>query len=683
VSSATDEKVKDKPGAAGKSEPKAKRPNPVALEVPVSVAGARPASAQDKRELFTEDTTTVLVFKDGAVIQLSAAITVGQLLFLTDKRSKREVVCQVVHKRNFRPTSCYVELEFTEPADNFWGVSFPEHEETEQRPPTAEAVEAEDTTEDDRSEPVTAPKTEDVTQLKKEVEALRAQLRELQQKQTAEEKKPDEDRDTQARRLAEAEAAARAAAESEAKERAERIEREARERAARLVEEARQKLQAQQARNVQPSEVNQPAQDETSRRLAEAEAAARAAAETEARQKGSWATDEESKKASEEARKWELESIENERKRKQDEQERREREQAEGENPPAAPEQVKEVPAAAPPPAPTVPKIGMKLPSAAAFTPLETAAPVSPEGVTANQAKEEIDPLDELLPKPSLDFSRAPKGLDPNDPYNIYKPLRKKAGWVEVVVAGVLVVLLVGGGGFAWYKGWLPFAHRPPKTAGPAATKAATPARPAAVASSAVANPGTTSVPAAGNNGTAGATTGTNATPVATEHASGGSNTFASPKSEATAPAVAEEKAPEKKAAEAKASGKKESAAKAGGAKSGKNHGKAETSSESTPKPAESVVPADAPVLPAKLLHAVQPIYPPDAMRNYITGDVRIEAVVDAAGHIGDFKILVGPPALRQAAIDALKQYEYAPATQGGKAVASKVVVTVKFWFDP
>ncbi|HET6929684.1 MAG TPA: hypothetical protein VFI45_05140, partial [Candidatus Acidoferrum sp.] len=72
------------------------RANPVALEVPVSVAGARPVSSKDNRELFTEETTTVLVFKDGAVIQLSAAVTVGQLLFLTEKKSKKEVVCQVV-----------------------------------------------------------------------------------------------------------------------------------------------------------------------------------------------------------------------------------------------------------------------------------------------------------------------------------------------------------------------------------------------------------------------------------------------------------------------------------------------------------------------------------------------------------------------------------------------------------
>ena len=91
----------------------------------------------------------------------------------------------------------------------------------------------------------------------------------------------------------------------------------------------------------------------------------------------------------------------------------------------------------------------------------------------------------------------------------------------------------------------------------------------------------------------------------------------------------------------------------------------------------------DQPVVPAKLLRAAQPIYPPDAMRNYITGDVRIEAEVDKRGQIGAMKILLGPKQFRQVAMDALKQYEYALATQGGKPVASKVTVTIKFWFDP
>ncbi len=78
--------------------------------------------------MFSEETETVLVAKDGAVIRLSAAVATGQLLFLTNKTSKKEVVCQVLKKRSFRPTSCYVELQFTEPDENFWGVKFPEDE---------------------------------------------------------------------------------------------------------------------------------------------------------------------------------------------------------------------------------------------------------------------------------------------------------------------------------------------------------------------------------------------------------------------------------------------------------------------------------------------------------------------------------------------------------------------------
>lgn len=87
--------------------------------------------------------------------------------------------------------------------------------------------------------------------------------------------------------------------------------------------------------------------------------------------------------------------------------------------------------------------------------------------------------------------------------------------------------------------------------------------------------------------------------------------------------------------------------------------------------------------MPPKLLKSASPVYPPDAMREYITGDVRVDALVEADGRIGDMKILGGPVPLRQAALDALRQYEYAPATRGGRAVAAHVTVTVKFWFNP
>src|SRR5256885_1247303 len=98
---------------------------PVALEVPVSVNGARAVDGSDKREPFSESTKTVLIFGSGAVIRLSSSVAPGQLLFLTNEKTKKEVVCQVVKSKNYRRVSGYVELEFTESVVGFWGMRFP------------------------------------------------------------------------------------------------------------------------------------------------------------------------------------------------------------------------------------------------------------------------------------------------------------------------------------------------------------------------------------------------------------------------------------------------------------------------------------------------------------------------------------------------------------------------------
>lgn len=113
--------------ASGGSRPEesAGRTQPVALEVAVTVNGARTVEGSDKREPFSETTKTVLIFASGAVIRLSSTVAPGQLLFLTNENTKKEVVCQVVKSRNYSSASGYVELEFTEPASAFWGMRFP------------------------------------------------------------------------------------------------------------------------------------------------------------------------------------------------------------------------------------------------------------------------------------------------------------------------------------------------------------------------------------------------------------------------------------------------------------------------------------------------------------------------------------------------------------------------------
>src|ERR1700741_5152292 len=101
------------------------RVQPGALEISVTVNGARTVEGSDKREPFSETTQTVLVFGNGAVIRLNSGVAAGQLLFLTNEKTKKEVVCQVVKSKNYRNVSGYVELEFTEPAVGFWGMRFP------------------------------------------------------------------------------------------------------------------------------------------------------------------------------------------------------------------------------------------------------------------------------------------------------------------------------------------------------------------------------------------------------------------------------------------------------------------------------------------------------------------------------------------------------------------------------
>jgi protein TonB len=113
------------------------RPQPVALEVPVTVNGARTVEGSDKLEPFSEITKTVLVFGNGAVIRLGSPVAAGQLLFLTNEKTKKEVVCQVVKSKNYKSVSGYVELEFTESVVGFWGMRFPSDRIGTQAPASA------------------------------------------------------------------------------------------------------------------------------------------------------------------------------------------------------------------------------------------------------------------------------------------------------------------------------------------------------------------------------------------------------------------------------------------------------------------------------------------------------------------------------------------------------------------
>ena len=78
-------------------------------------------------------------------------------------------------------------------------------------------------------------------------------------------------------------------------------------------------------------------------------------------------------------------------------------------------------------------------------------------------------------------------------------------------------------------------------------------------------------------------------------------------------------------------------------------------------------------------LKQVSPVYPKAALDAGVQGAVVLEATVGEDGKVRNVRVLKSIPLLDQAAIDALKQWEYAPGTRNGVAVATEVTVTISF----
>jgi len=84
-------------------------------------------------------------------------------------------------------------------------------------------------------------------------------------------------------------------------------------------------------------------------------------------------------------------------------------------------------------------------------------------------------------------------------------------------------------------------------------------------------------------------------------------------------------------------------------------------------------------VKPARMISSVAPMYPALAKSQHIAGSVRVDALVDTNGRVTTMKIVSGPSMLHQAAMDALRQWKYQPATLDGKPVPMHLTVTIQF----
>lgn len=75
----------------------------------------------------------------------------------------------------------------------------------------------------------------------------------------------------------------------------------------------------------------------------------------------------------------------------------------------------------------------------------------------------------------------------------------------------------------------------------------------------------------------------------------------------------------------------------------------------------------------------IEPKYPPFARTARQTGDVMLEAVIDPGGRVSRVSVTDGPPLLRSAAVDAVRQWRYEPYVLNGVPVSVVTPIRVRF----
>jgi TonB family protein len=85
------------------------------------------------------------------------------------------------------------------------------------------------------------------------------------------------------------------------------------------------------------------------------------------------------------------------------------------------------------------------------------------------------------------------------------------------------------------------------------------------------------------------------------------------------------------------------------------------------------------PLVPAKLINRVQPVYPEEARKLRIQGVVAINVIVRKDGTVTVQNVGAGHPLLAPATVEAVQQWRYEPTTINGEPVDVQTKVYVTF----
>ncbi|OAM35220.1 hypothetical protein A7Q01_03040 [Eikenella sp. NML96-A-049] len=83
---------------------------------------------------------------------------------------------------------------------------------------------------------------------------------------------------------------------------------------------------------------------------------------------------------------------------------------------------------------------------------------------------------------------------------------------------------------------------------------------------------------------------------------------------------------------------------------------------------------------PARLVHAVQPVYPPQLEEEGIEGRAIVRMRINTRGSVSDTQVLSAThPLFARSAVRAVSQYRFTPAKQNGRPVESAFTQTFRF----
>jgi TonB family protein len=86
---------------------------------------------------------------------------------------------------------------------------------------------------------------------------------------------------------------------------------------------------------------------------------------------------------------------------------------------------------------------------------------------------------------------------------------------------------------------------------------------------------------------------------------------------------------------------------------------------------------------PGKLLHTVEPKYPPAALAGGVSGSVVLAVLVTRDGAVESLKVVRGPEVLAREAVEAVRHWRYQPYRLDGKPVDVQTTLTLKFTLQP